>query len=61
MYVCLCKGITDKAIKQEIENGASTIKALAKRLGVSTNCGRCGKTAKSILDESLMSLAYQAA
>jgi len=61
MYVCLCKGITDKAIKAEIANGAQSLKEISRRLGVCTNCGRCGKTAKSILDESLTSLAYQAA
>jgi bacterioferritin-associated ferredoxin len=53
MYVCLCKGVTDRLIKQEIENGAKTVKHLAKSLGVCTGCGRCAKHAKLLLNENV--------
>ena len=53
MYVCLCKGVTDRCVKQEVENGARTVKHLAKSLGVCTGCGRCAKNAKSIIDKNL--------
>ncbi|HEY9031722.1 MAG: bacterioferritin-associated ferredoxin [Kangiella sp.] len=51
MYVCLCKAITDKQIKDAAFNGASSMRCLNKELGVATQCGKCAVTAKQILRE----------
>ena len=53
MYVCLCKGITDRQIKAAIDNGASSIGQLRKALGVASQCGKCSVTTREILQESL--------
>lgn len=54
MYVCVCKGISDSQIKRAIcENGACSVKCLAKQLGVATQCGKCAPLAKEILQETL--------
>ena len=54
MYVCLCRGITDKQIRQEIcQRGACNMRDLCQRLGVATNCGKCGTHAKQILQQTL--------
>lgn len=53
MYVCLCKGITDRQIKAAINNGASSIGQLRKALGVASQCGKCGVATREILQESL--------
>lgn len=52
MYICICKGITDSQIVQEIDKGASTMRELCQRLGVATQCGKCGQQAKQILQKS---------
>ncbi|NVJ68615.1 MAG: bacterioferritin-associated ferredoxin [Gammaproteobacteria bacterium] len=49
MYVCLCKAITDKQIRQAAESGCSTMRCLNKELGVATQCGKCAKDARQIL------------
>jgi len=41
MYVCLCKGITDEHIKQEMHNGANRLKDLVNNLGLAKDCGQC--------------------
>lgn len=51
MYVCLCKAITDKQIKDAAYNGATSMRCLNKDLGVATQCGKCAVTAKQILRE----------
>ena len=51
MYVCLCKGITDRQIKSAIAEGASSIVQLRKCLGVASQCGKCGITAREILEQ----------
>jgi bacterioferritin-associated ferredoxin len=53
MYVCICKGVTDTHIRQEVHGGARTMRDLNQRLGVCSQCGRCGKCAKAVLSESI--------
>ena len=52
MYVCLCRGVTDREIREAAENGVSSMRQLGKELGVGTQCGRCASTAREILRES---------
>ncbi|WP_275663856.1 bacterioferritin-associated ferredoxin [Ignatzschineria cameli] len=49
MYICLCNGITDKAIVEAVENGVTTFEALQAQLGVATGCGSCADIARSLL------------
>ena len=51
MYVCICKNITDNAIKVAIADGALTLRELRVKLGVTSECGKCGKCARAVLDE----------
>ncbi|GMG87436.1 bacterioferritin-associated ferredoxin [Biformimicrobium ophioploci] len=53
MYVCICKGITDRHIKEAIYDGATSIKSLRRALGVSSQCGRCAELAQEIINESM--------
>lgn len=53
MYVCLCKGVTDSQIKEAIYDGATSVGQLRKCLGVASQCGKCGITARELLQETL--------
>lgn len=53
MYVCLCKGVTDSQIKEAIYDGATSVGQLRKCLGVASQCGKCGITARELLRETL--------
>lgn len=54
MYVCLCKGVTDHEIRKAVRNGGvTTMRELRDELGVATQCGRCARCAKDVLDEAL--------
>ncbi|QEI11679.1 bacterioferritin-associated ferredoxin [Cellvibrio japonicus] len=52
MYVCLCKGITDRQIKTAIDDGACSMGKLRKTLGVATQCGKCSASTRELLAES---------
>lgn len=55
MYVCLCHGITDKAIQQAvIEDGVGNIRQLKKELGVGSQCGKCVQLAQAIIDNTII-------
>jgi bacterioferritin-associated ferredoxin len=51
MYVCICKGVTERQIEAEIRNGATSMRDLSQRLGVATRCGACGRCARAMLME----------
>ena len=53
MYVCLCKGITDRDIEQAVQRGAVDFRSVREELGVSTQCGKCARLARVIVDDSL--------
>lgn len=42
MYVCLCKGITEQKIIEEVNrNQNASVKEIARRLGLGSDCGIC--------------------
>lgn len=53
MYVCLCKGITDTQIRDAVNNGAESIRAVRDQLGVASQCGKCASLCRDIVRESL--------
>ncbi|HET8708581.1 MAG TPA: bacterioferritin-associated ferredoxin, partial [Pseudomonadales bacterium] len=55
MYVCLCKGVTDKQILRAIEEGADSMRQLNRCLGVASQCGKCARQAKDILRDATRS------
>ena len=54
MYVCICNGVTDSAIREAVCQGACRMRDLKACLGVSAQCGKCAFHAKEVLEESLM-------
>ncbi|MFT2092907.1 bacterioferritin-associated ferredoxin [Paraglaciecola sp. 2405UD69-4] len=55
MYVCLCHGITDKAIKEAVrEDGVGNMRQLRKQLGVGSQCGKCVQLAQTIIDQTII-------
>ncbi|MCO4784797.1 Bacterioferritin-associated ferredoxin [Marinomonas gallaica] len=57
MYVCLCNAVSDKAIKNSIANGATTMRDLYSEYNLGKQCGKCCKDVKGILNEELLKLA----
>ncbi len=55
MYVCVCKGVTDKQIKREMEAGAGTFTEIQERLEVATCCGQCRDYARETMENIVAS------
>ena len=53
MYVCLCKGITDRQIESAVLEGATSLGKLRKSLGVASQCGKCSCLTREILNDTL--------
>ena len=55
MYICVCKGVTDTAIREAVHcGGAGRMRDLKANLGVSEQCGICACHAKQVLEQALM-------
>ena len=50
MYVCVCHGVTDRAIRQVAQAGACSLAELAQTLRVATCCGKCADLAQTLLE-----------
>jgi len=54
MYICICKGVTDTAIREAVCQGADRMRDLKACLGVSEQCGRCAAHAQEVLEQALV-------
>jgi bacterioferritin-associated ferredoxin len=53
MYVCLCNGITERAVRAAGDAGARTLGDLQAMTGCATSCGSCAEVAMQVLDAHL--------
>jgi bacterioferritin-associated ferredoxin len=53
MYVCICNGVTDKAIRAAAAEGVSSLTELTMRTGCAGTCGACADFAAQILHEAM--------
>ena len=54
MYVCICKGVTESALREAVYQGAGRMRDLKASLGVTEQCGLCACHAKEVLDFTLV-------
>ncbi|MCB1986036.1 MAG: (2Fe-2S)-binding protein [Burkholderiales bacterium] len=54
MYICICKGVTDSAIREAVNNGAERMRDLKSCLGVTEQCGICACHTKEVLEQARM-------
>lgn len=53
MIVCVCHNVSDRKIRQAVDNGAATLLDLREQLSVGTCCGKCHSCAKNILRDRI--------
>jgi bacterioferritin-associated ferredoxin len=50
MFVCLCVGVSNQAVAAAVDAGASTCNEVAAACGAGSECGRCRRTVRAIID-----------
>ncbi|MEN3752736.1 bacterioferritin-associated ferredoxin [Mangrovibacter yixingensis] len=57
MYICLCNGVSDKAIRQAVRQfRPQSFQQLRKFIPVGTQCGKCIRAAREIMQEELIQI-----
>lgn len=50
MYICVCKAVSDKEVRQLIQAGARTAAELERQCGAGGDCGSCISDLENLLD-----------
>lgn len=50
MFVCLCVGVTSHVVREAVDAGASTSREVADACGAGSECGRCRRTVRAIIE-----------
>ena len=54
MYVCICRAICDRTIREAIKNGATSVKAVTAQLPIGKNCAKCVGDIEALITETLL-------
>ena len=49
MIVCICKGVNDRKLREEIRNGNRTLREIRSCCGAGTDCGACTRQIRDLL------------
>lgn len=52
MYICICNAITERQVRECVEEGTRCVDELTSKLGVGAGCGRCRECAAALLAEA---------
>ena len=52
MFVCVCRAVTDRQIRDAAQAGVCTLKDLRRELGVTRDCGQCAASALQCLKDA---------
>lgn len=61
MYICICHAVTDSAINQAVNDGATSFRDLSFATGCGTQCGSCVTQARHVMNEALSAKGLAAA
>ena len=51
MYVCLCRGVSDKTVKKAIDEGCLSVAAVRDCTGAASQCCKCVTDIREMIDE----------
>lgn len=51
MIVCVCKRVSDRQIRQLVDEGANSLRDIRKATGLGTQCGKCACEARQMVRE----------
>ena len=59
MFICLCNSVTDRAVREAVYGGATSLSAVSEQLGVGQCCGACAKATQEVIAQTLQPVNQQ--
>ena len=56
MYVCVCKAVTEKEVRECIAGGAESRQAVTKACEAGGDCGACHQMIEEMVDDHLIAV-----
>lgn len=54
MYVCICRNVTERQVREAVvRHGACNLRTLRKRVDTCSQCGKCALEVKTLIRETL--------
>ena len=53
MIICHCHGVSDRAIRKAVRNGACTLRQVARASRAGRMCGGCHPAVKKLIEEEV--------
>jgi len=50
MYICICYGVTDRAIRAAVADGSTSLEDVSMATGCGTCCGQCRDAASAVIE-----------
>ncbi len=54
MFLCICKSVSDKQVREAVDQGARTLGDVSARFGLGAECGKCLDDVRQFLDTCLL-------
>jgi len=51
MYVCICRAVTEREVKDAIDGGADTVAAVTKACCAGDDCGACHGVIRDLIEQ----------
>ncbi|ODP96793.1 MULTISPECIES: bacterioferritin-associated ferredoxin [Salinivibrio] len=62
MFVCICHAVSDKTIKQLVnQQGVTSIRELRRLTPLGSQCGKCVRQAKEVIHDQVQVITLQQA
>ena len=52
MIVCVCEGVSDREIREAIDNGSKTLQEIGRSCRAGTDCATCCMTIRQMLNDN---------
>lgn len=61
MYVCVCRAVSERQIREQVAQGARSLRDLQQNCGLGSCCGKCVPLARECLKQAQEELCTQVA
>lgn len=59
MLVCLCRRVSDRAVRSAIKDGARDVESISQKCGAGSRCGGCWPALEELITSVTLGASYE--